>query len=64
MTKNLSIDVMIHGGDKFYCTLLYPFSGLFKLELEDVFKFVYDKRPTLKYRKDVVLVIDKGRRQR
>ena len=53
---------MIHGGDKFYCTLLYPFSGLFKLELEDVMRYVYDKRPTLKYRKDVVLVIDKGRR--
>ena len=49
---------MILGGAKFYCTLVYTFNPLFKLDLNDVARFVNEKRPTLKYRKDVVLMLD------
>lgn len=56
--KKLKIDVMILGGAKFYCTLVYTFNPLFKLDLNDVARFVNEKRPTLKYRKDVVLMLD------
>ena len=57
MTK-LNIDVMTQGGEKFYCSLVYMFNPLFKLNIDDVIRFVYSKRPTLKYRKDVVLVLE------
>ena len=56
--KKLKIDVMILGGAKFYCTLVYTFNPLFRLDLNDVARFVNEKRPTLKYRKDVVLMLD------
>ena len=56
--KKVNVDVMVQGGVKFYCTLAYPFNPLFKLDFEDVAKFVYEKRPTLKYRQDVVILID------
>lgn len=56
--KNLYIDVMVQGGLKFYCSLIYTYNPLFKLDLDDVARFVNKKRPTLKYQKDVVLMID------
>lgn len=57
--KKLSIDVMLRGGAKFYCTLRYEYNPLFKLNLEDVLNFVFEKLPSLKNRDDVHLVIDK-----
>ena len=56
--KTLHIDVMILGVAKFYCTLAYQYNPLFKLSLADIGRFVYEKRPTLKYRKDVMIIID------
>jgi len=48
--KKLYIDVMVQGGAKFYCSLIYMYNPLFKIDLDDV--------ATLKYQKDVVLVFD------
>lgn len=59
--KKLYIDVMILGGAKFYCSLIYTYNPLFKINLDDVERFVNEKRPTLKYEKDVVLVLDDKR---
>lgn len=56
--KKLYIDVMVQGGAKFYCSLIYMYNPLFKIDLDDVARFVNEKRPTLKYQKDVVLVFD------
>lgn len=58
MNNILHIDVMVQGGKKFYCTIPYPYNPIFKFDFEDLAKFVYEKRPTLKYRNDVVLVCD------
>ncbi|MBO6282808.1 MAG: hypothetical protein J6M63_02635 [Pseudobutyrivibrio sp.] len=57
--KKLSIDVMLRGGAKFYCTLKYEYNPLFKIDLEDVIRFVFERLPSLKDRDDVQLVIDK-----
>ena len=56
--KKLKIDVMCDGGDTFVKTLEYEYNPLFKLDLKDVESFVLKKLPTLKYYKDVVLVMD------
>lgn len=56
--RKLFIDVMVQGGVKFYCSLIYDYNPLFKLDIKDIEEYVYKKRPTLKYRKDVVLIID------
>ena len=57
MEKKIKIDVMILGGAKFYCTLTYQYNPLFKLEFGDIINHVYNKRPTLRYRNDVQIVI-------
>jgi hypothetical protein len=49
---------MKDGGDTFVKTLEYEYNPLFKLDLKDVEDFVLKKLPTLKYYKDVVLVIN------
>lgn len=56
--KTLSIDVMVQGGAKFYCTLKYQYNPLFKLSPDDIGRFVYEKRPTLKYRNDVRIIVN------
>lgn len=56
--KKLYIDVMTQGGAKFYCSLIYMYNPLFKISLKEIEKFVNEKRPTVKYLKDVVLVLD------
>ena len=56
--KKLVIDVMVMGGVKFYRQLTYSYNPLFKIDLKDVEQFVYEKCPTLKCRKDVVLIMD------
>ena len=56
--KKLYIDVTTQGGAKFYCSLIYIYNSLFKISLEEIEKFVNEKRPTVKYLKDVVLVLD------
>ena len=59
--KKLYIDVMVLGGAKFYCSLIYTYNPLFKLDLDDVGRFVLQMRPCVKYQKDVVLMIDENR---
>jgi len=60
----LNIDVMTMGGAKFYCSMEYPYNPLFKVELEDILRYVYEKRPLLKYEKDVKIFIDKNRQEK
>ena len=55
--KTLKIDVMIMGGAKFLCTLNYQYNSLFKPKLVDMMQYVYEKRPSLKYRNDVNLIV-------
>ncbi len=50
---------MLRGGAKFYCTLKYEYNPLFKIDLEDIIRFVFERLPSLKDRDDVQLVIDK-----
>ena len=38
------------------------YNPLFKIDLDDVARFVNEKRPTLKYQKDVVLIMEERRR--
>ena len=57
-TKKMVIDVMVMGGMKFYCQLTYRYNPLFKINVDDVARFVMEKRPTLKYQKGVVLFMD------
>lgn len=56
--KTLNIDVMVQGGAKHYCTLAYKYNPLFKVTPDDIGRFVYEKRPTLKYRNDVMIIVD------
>lgn len=58
--EKMIIDVMIMGGVKFYCQLIYSYNPLFKIDIADVARFVLEKRPSLRHRKDVVLVMDKN----
>lgn len=44
--KKFRFDVMLHG--RFVCTLVYMFCPLFPIELDDLKKFIGDKRPSLK----------------
>ena len=61
--KKLLIDVMLMGGGKFYCQLTYKYNPLFKLDLKDVERFAYEKCPSLKNRKDVVLVMGENNKK-
>ena len=56
--RTLNIDVMVNGGSTCYCTLQYRYDPLFKVSPSDIEAFVFRKRPTLKYRHYVVLVIE------
>lgn len=55
--KKLNIDIMVQRGRKFYATMTYEYNPLFKFDFEDVAVTAFKKYPTLKYRKDVELVI-------
>lgn len=37
---------------------------MYKVELEDILRYVYEKRPLLKYEKDVKIFIDKNRQEK
>lgn len=47
----LIFDVADRNTDRFICTMRMPFNPMSKLSIKDVFKFVYEKRPSLKNRK-------------
>lgn len=44
--KTFTFDVMLNG--RFVCTLKYKYCALFPIDFEDLKKFVFKKRPTLK----------------
>ncbi len=50
--------MMTNNGRTFYHTVDYPHCELYKIDLEDVIKYVMEKLPTMKYRKDVVLIME------
>lgn len=52
----LDIDVVDRNTDRFICSLRMPWNPLFGLSLKEVLDFVYQKRPTLKYRQIVIEV--------
>lgn len=52
----IQFDVM--AGGRFVCTLRYPFCPLFKVRMEELMDYALQKRPTLKYQKNVELWID------
>lgn len=54
----VNIDVMTHGGERFYRTVRYDYNPLFRMDMKEVEDYVYRKCPTLKGEKGVVLVID------
>ena len=56
--KKIKVDVMKDGGDTFVNTINYEYNPLFKFDPKDLEAFVLKKLPTIKYMKDVVLVIN------
>lgn len=46
MMKKFKFDVMLHG--RFVCSLVYKYSPLFPIELDDLTRFIETKRPSLK----------------
>ena len=62
--KKLYIDVMTLGGAKFYCSLVYSFNPLFGFDLDDVARYVLEKRPLVKYEKDVIMFIDENKKEK
>ena len=54
----VNVDVMTHGGERFYRTVRYEHNPLFRMDMKEVEDYVYRKCPTLKGEKGVVLVID------
>ena len=61
--KEVIIDVMLMGGVKFYCQLTYHYNPLFKVDPEELMRYAVEKLPSLKDKKDVVLVWDKNNKR-
>lgn len=49
--EKLPLDIMVEGGAKFYCTLVFLYNPLFRLTAKDLEDFVLQKCPSLKHRK-------------
>lgn len=49
--KTIYLDIMI--GERFFRQIPYEYSPLFKLNFEDVMKYIYSKFPSLKNERDV-----------
>lgn len=43
--KTLKFDIMLHG--RFVCTLAYKYCPLFPIDLDDLKRFIEQKRPSL-----------------
>lgn len=50
--KVIYLDIMIRG--LFVCQLPYKYCPLFRIEIEELEKFVLEKRPTLRNKKFVI----------
>lgn len=55
--KKLKIDVMVMGGGRFYKTLVYTYNPLFKVRIDEVCNFVFNRLPSLRNRTDIELVL-------
>ncbi len=53
----VNIDVMVNKGQRFYRTLRYEYNPLFKVNKEDLVKWVLQKCPLLKYEKGVEIIV-------
>lgn len=56
MMKTISIDVMVEGG--YYGNLKVKVGNIFKTRNQEITEALYKRFPTLKYRKDVMLIAD------
>lgn len=56
--KKLSIDIMTMGGAKFYRSLQYSFNPMFLFDIQEVYAWIMERCPLLKYEKKIVLFID------
>lgn len=50
------IDIMVENGTKFYCSLMYEHCSLFKFNFFELLNFIYEKRPTLRYREFQIFI--------
>lgn len=53
--KTIFIDIML--GDRFLFTMPYKYCPLFKINIQDIYKKVIDKRPSL-FNKEITLYVD------
>lgn len=51
--NTILIDIMTCGGAKFYGTLRYEYNPLFKLDIAEIFTWVLERRPILKYEREI-----------
>lgn len=56
--SKIDIDVMTQRGKKFYTTLKYEYNPLFKLDMAKIASYVLQRRPLLKYERDVMLFFE------
>lgn len=56
--SKIDVDVMTNGGVKFFATLKYEYNPLFKLDMAEIFTWVLERRPILKYERDIWLFFD------
>lgn len=58
MKEYINFDVMMKG--RFVCTMRFPHCRLFKFDMKELLKFVFTKRPSLKYEKKIELYMEDG----
>jgi len=54
--KKVKFDIMYKG--RFVCTMTYEFNPLFKFSFDDLFEFIYQKRPSLRNKKIEIYMED------
>jgi len=60
MTQQINIDVMQNNGTRHYKSLKYPFCSLWKFDKSDLkrlIKWLTDRLPSLKTRRDMVIFL-------
>ena len=56
--KTIIFDIMIEMGGRYYGNLKVKVGNIFKTRDQEVREALYERYPTLKYRKDVVLMVN------
>ena len=54
--KTIIFDVMTEMGDRFYGSLKVKVGNIFKTRDQEVREALYERYPTLKYRRDILLI--------